>query len=869
MSLFDRLRHTVQQSTQLVPAQRVPTAVHRDARLPDDLQEFVHAHAGWVVHVLPPQQRGVLRYDATATDRATAAVRAATDDERRAAGLYVMATTFDPRQLPDAHSLINSAHEVVITALARRRLPWTVAEATWLADAALRRSNDWPTQLRVLLRLPLAAAEGLSPDDRESLRPVVRQLLLRAQDRSHWWDTAEHARVQRRLHTLLGDVDDSRGERTIPSYVLSDRFGRAAREALLSHHDEAFLARLLEHLGDHGTGVTPNRRWRAATAATYTNDAAAVASCRLLLETVLQHHEELPAGLAPHEVWSGMYDFLSPTSVALLRGAVALLTPVDEPWVTPLLGDVAVHCGIGLGGSGGVSRSQPLTSSAVAALSARAGEASSAESVVGQLARVQAKVLNKTIRKAVAKALDAVATSAGMSSGELLERSVPTFGLAWDGTDARGVGDHTALLALHVDSASAKLQIRWRTPTGRVVASTPATVRTEHGEALVDLRALAAEVKKVAAAQRARLEDVLAADRTWPSDVGVTHYLAHPVVGAYARLLIWQTGGDTDDWVDGLPENVDGRWVLRDVDGTAHQLRDRLRMWHPIREPLDRIAAWRERITDAELRQPFKQAFREIYLLTPAEEETGTYSNRFAAHILRYPQAGALIRNRGWSGSHLGYWDGGWDTEVRKEIGESGWTASFFLELVEQGSDGYGTPSLCATDQVRFIRGGGDPQPLGDVPPLVFSEAMRDVDLFVGVTSVASNPNWQDVGERQRDYWTETSFGELTESAETRRDALARILPRTAIAHRCRLTERFLEVRGDLRTYKIHLGSTNILMSPADTYLCIVPHRQASDRVYLPFEEGGGKLSLILSKAFLLADDTSITDPTIVRQLRG
>ena len=39
------------------------------------------------------------------------------------------------------------------------------------------------------------------------------------------------------------------------------------------------------------------------------------------------------------------------------------------------------------------------------------------------------------------------------------------------------------------------------------------------------------------------------------------------------------------------------------------------------------------------------------------------------------------------------------------------------------------------------------------------------------------------------------------------------------------------------------------------------------ERVFLPFE-GDGTLSVILSKAFLLADDTKITDPTIISQLK-
>ena len=90
------------------------------------------------------------------------------------------------------------------------------------------------------------------------------------------------------------------------------------------------------------------------------------------------------------------------------------------------------------------------------------------------------------------------------------------------------------------------------------------------------------------------------------------------------------------------------------------------------------------------------------------------------------------------------------------------------------------------------------------------------------------------------------------------------------IAGRCSLSDRFLIVRGDVRTYKIHLGSGNILIAPNDQYLCIVPsqrHASGNDSgVFLPFE-GDLTLSIILSKAFLLADDTRITDPVIVNQI--
>ena len=163
-----------------------------------------------------------------------------------------------------------------------------------------------------------------------------------------------------------------------------------------------------------------------------------------------------------------------------------------------------------------------------------------------------------------------------------------------------------------------------------------------------------------------------------------------------------------------------------------------------------------------------------------------------------------------------------------------------------------------------------EPVELSDVPPLVFTEAMRDVDLFIAVTSVGADPEWLDRGEGPRfeTYWHAYSFGELTATAEVRREVLEQLLPRLAIAGRCALEERYLSVRGDLRTYRIHLGSGNILMSPNDQYLCIVAaHDSRAQKLFLPFDDDP-VLSLILSKAFLLADDSSITDKTITAQIR-
>jgi hypothetical protein len=137
---------------------------------------------------------------------------------------------------------------------------------------------------------------------------------------------------------------------------------------------------------------------------------------------------------------------------------------------------------------------------------------------------------------------------------------------------------------------------------------------------------------------------------------------------------------------------------------------------------------------------------------------------------------------------------------------------------------------------------------------------------------VGNDPEWRDSGGAlpgYRDYWQSYSFGDLGEVAKTRKEILTGLLPRLKIARISSIQDKFLVVKGKLRTYKIHLGSTNILMEPNDQYLCIVPDRSVgrpAQNLFLPFEGDGG-LSVIISKAFLLADDDRITDRSITSQI--
>ena len=513
---------------------------------------------------------------------------------------------------------------------------------------------------------------------------------------------------------------------------------------------------------------------------------------------------------------------------------------------------------------------------------------------IGNLALLKVRVKVGTAQKGIEKALSAAAARMGLPEEEIEEMSVPSYGLTEVGVRRDALGGFTAELAV---TGTRSAEIRWVRPDGKAQKSVPKAVREGCAEELKELKGASKDLQKMLPAQRDRIENLYLDAKTWPYPVWQERYLDHPVVGTLARRLIWRFT-DGDRRMSGV--FYEGRMV--DRTGRALDLSEgstRVELWHPIGEAPEEVMAWRDWLAELEIRQPFKQAHREVYLLTDAERNTRVYSNRFAAHVLKQHQFNALCGARGWKNSLRLMVDDEYPPTTRS-LPAHGLRAEFWVEGIGEhyGTDTTeaGTYLYVSTDQVRFYAadarenwahagGGGyapvaygagtavEPLALDEVPPLVFSEVMRDADLFVGVASVGNDPNWLDGGQegRYRDYWTSYSFGELSATARTRREVLEKLVPRLKIADRCRLEERFLVVRGDVRTYRIHLGSGNILMEPNDQYLCIVPASGAAagggGDVFLPFE-GDRPLAVVLSKAFMLASDRQIKDPTILSQIQ-
>jgi len=507
---------------------------------------------------------------------------------------------------------------------------------------------------------------------------------------------------------------------------------------------------------------------------------------------------------------------------------------------------------------------------------------------VAQLSRLAARVKYDVARRLIEKAMNEAAERNQVSRDDLEAMAVPTFGLEASGVRMERVGDCEASLTIGRDGAS----LVW-SRGGKALKSVPADVKDEHAELLKDLNHCVKEMDGQIAAQRSRLERQLIFGGTCSFERWQPWYLDHPLVSHFSTRLIWefQEAGETRTAIP-----WDGKLV--DWAGHAGEPSDqaRVRMWHPIRSDVQTILSWRCWLEDHQVRQPFKQAHREVYLLTDAERETETYSNRFASHIIRQHQFASLCRERGWKFKVMGDWDS--HNTPSLDLTQYNLQARFDVESPEAEDDestsAHGIYLAIITGRVTFVRleapkpDKDQPGPFGiplprkfrdlrrratlrleEVPALVFSEVMRDCDLFVGVTSIGADPAWtQDhPDDLHLPYWQQFAFGDLTSAAEHRKVVLESLLPKLAIRDRCRLDGRFLLVRGDLHEYRIHIGSANVLIEPGSRYLCIVQGSgDTAANLPLPFD-GDRILGIILSKALLLVNDTKIKDPTIARQL--
>ncbi|MGE7438199.1 DUF4132 domain-containing protein [Kitasatospora sp. NPDC001175] len=259
------------------------------------------------------------------------------------------------------------------------------------------------------------------------------------------------------------------------------------------------------------------------------------------------------------------------------------------------------------------------------------------EDGLAQLARLTTRVTYKGTSKELDKALRGRAAALGLSRAEIEELAVSSYGLTEVGRGCESFGD--ARVELLVEGS--RVRQTWYNETGRAVKTPPASVRREHAQGLKEFKASTKDLEKMLTAQSERLDRQFPARRSWRYGSWRQRFLDHPLVGTLARRLIWTVDGTACAWLGGVLRTVTGDELAPAADASVE-------LWHPVGCPPETVLAWRALLERNGVVQPFKQAHREVYLLTAAEEHTRVYSNRFAAHVLRQHRFHALAGARGW-----------------------------------------------------------------------------------------------------------------------------------------------------------------------------------------------------------------------------
>ncbi len=554
---------------------------------------------------------------------------------------------------------------------------------------------------------------------------------------------------------------------------------------------------------------------------------------------------------------------------AYQKGVVWCVAQCKERDVGIAIGDFTLACLRKVPMLGAVS--QKVGFAGVQALgSMETGEA------VEQLTRLRAKVKYSVARRLIEKSLRQAAERRGLSVEELEDMSVTRYALNAEGVMEIKAGDAKAKMNLREDG---KVGVVWQDSSGKKVKAAPSQVKKSFPIEVRVASASAKELEQAFQSQRARLESSLIAARSMPFEHWRKHFVEHPLLSVLGRRLIWLFNGGqgwerSGIWSDG---------EVHDVSGTAVDLAaaKEVRLWHPLSADAAEVQKWRERLFTAGIRQPFRQAFREFYQVTDDERQTRMYSNRFAGVLMRQHQLASLCRARGWDYRLMSTnFDGG--NVPTKKLGAWDMHVEFHVDLPPDRNNalrdsaigeqsGTGINLFIGSDQVRFYRDFREVA-VDEVPAIVYSEVMRDIDLFTSVCAAGEDETWTDQGDRGTGVFSRRfDLQEYTAVVELRAEILSRVLPHTPVSDRCKIKKTYLEVRGHLGTYHIHLDwAAAGLVTESEVRWLKIP-RKILDAVELDLTaipiDPDYRTETIVRKACVLADDWKIDCPELVRQL--
>ena len=320
-----------------------------------------------------------------------------------------------------------------------------------------------------------------------------------------------------------------------------------------------------------------------------------------------------------------------------------------------------------------------------------------------------------SVLEATIGALHLAVASRKTTLSELFDLVTPTLGLDVNGTRTFEHAGHTYTVAF-----DDHFEPRLRDAAGDL----------KDLDAEPAWNALASQLRDAVKVQTFRLEQDMIAGRRWSVEAWTRLLRDHPLLVSFTRRLVWGVYDD-DALVTAFRTAEDRTLLTKDGD---MKLRgdERIGLVHPLHLSEADLAAWGESLADYEIIQPFAQLGRPLYRVEDAERDA-TFVTRFAntkfkSGVLR----DVLVR-------------GGWDRDsafLRKEYerrfgNDDVWAIATMEPGVQAGMATYDAyDQTIATIEFREKKGGGKsrtPMTLAEVPPVAFSEALRDVAEVLAV----------------------------------------------------------------------------------------------------------------------------------------
>ena len=225
--------------------------------------------------------------------------------------------------------------------------------------------------------------------------------------------------------------------------------------------------------------------------------------------------------------------------------------------------------------------------------------------------------------------------------------------------------------------------------------------------------------------------------------------------------------------------------------------------------------------------------------LTPEEVEA-TQSRRYAGNQIQPQKTVAVLKGRRWVAD---YEDGLQKIYYKENI----------IATIYAMADWF-SPADIEAPTLEYVcfhnRKDYKLMKISEIPPVIFSEVMRDVDLAVSVAHAGSvDP-------------------ETSHSTIEMRSVLVELTMPLFHFKNVTIKGSFAHIEGKLGKYNIHLGS-GVIHQEGGAQIAVLPvHSQNRGRLFLPFVDEDPKTAEILTKIIFFAEDDKIKDPSILNQIK-